>query len=91
MPVSLFTVKNSLTSQLSACLSLFTGKNFIYQLCRNLQAAKEMKVPTDQINTPTYNRDLAACTKLLVEANASGVYNIGGSDVLGRYDVLDGL
>jgi len=62
------------------------GKNFIYQLCRNLQAAKEMKVPTDQINTPTYNRDLAACTKLLVEANASGVYNIGGSDVLGRYD-----
>ena len=37
-----------------------------------------------QVNTPTYNRDLAAATKLLVEANASGILNVGGCEVLGR-------
>ena len=60
------------------------GKNFLYQLCRKLSAGEGMNVPTDQINTPTYNRDLADATKLLVEAGASGVVNVGGSEVLGR-------
>ena len=60
------------------------GKNFIYQLCRKLQAGETMNVPADQVGTPTYNRDLADATKLLVEANASGVVNVGGSEPLGR-------
>ena len=42
--------------------------------------------PHGQVNTPTYNRDLATATKMLVEAGASGVFNVGGVDVLGRYD-----
>lgn len=62
------------------------GKNFVYQLCRKLQAAEGMNVPGDQVGTPTYNRDLADATKLLVEASASGVVNLGGSEALGRYD-----
>ena len=40
--------------------------------------------PHGQVNTPTYNRDLATATKMLVEAGASGVFNVGGVDVLGR-------
>lgn len=60
------------------------GKNFIYQLCRKLQAREGMSVPVDQIGTPTYNRDLADATKALVEAGASGVVNVGGSESLGR-------
>ena len=60
------------------------GKNFLYQLCRKLQAGETMNVPVDQIGTPTYNRDLAEATKLLVEAHCSGIYNVGGSEVLGR-------
>ena len=39
-----------------------------------------MNVPSDQVNTPTYNRDLAAATKMLLESGASGLYNIGGSE-----------
>ena len=39
-----------------------------------------MNVPSDQVNTPTYNRDLAAATKKLLESGASGLYNIGGSE-----------
>jgi len=60
------------------------GKNFIYQLCRKLQAGEVMTVPEDQVGTPTYNRDLADATKLLVEANAAGIVNLGGSEALGR-------
>ena len=60
------------------------GKNFIYQLCRKLQANETMNVPSDQVGTPTYNRDLAIATKLLVEAKASGVVNVGGAEPLGR-------
>lgn len=54
------------------------GKNFLYQLCRKLQAGESMNVPVDQVGTPTYNRDLALATKLLVEADAKGIFNVGG-------------
>ena len=64
------------------------GKNFIYQLCRKLEAGETMNVPQDQLSTPTYNRDLAVATKLLVEAGASGVVHVGGDPgrLLGRHD-----
>jgi dTDP-4-dehydrorhamnose reductase len=53
-------------------------------MARKLKSGEPMSVPHDQINTPTYNRDLAAATRLLVEAGATGVYNVGGLEVLGR-------
>ena len=56
------------------------GKNFVYQLARKLAAGEAMNVPSDQVNTPTYNRDLAAATKMLLESGASGLFNIGGSE-----------
>jgi dTDP-4-dehydrorhamnose reductase/dTDP-4-dehydrorhamnose 3,5-epimerase len=71
------------------------GKNFVYQLAKKLSAGEAMNVPSDQVNTPTYNRDLATATKMLLESGASGLYNIGGSEVLGRTDfghaVIDAL
>ena len=53
----------------------------MYQLVRKLTAGEGMSVPVDQVNTPTYNRDLAEATKLLVEAKAVGLFNVGGSEV----------
>ena len=46
-------------------------------------------MPSDQVNTPTYNRDLAAATKMLLESGASGLYNIGGSEALTLVRVRD--
>merc|ERR1712228_1129701 len=60
------------------------GKNFVYQLIRKLRAGEPMTVPNDQVNTPTYNRDLARATMLLVKKGASGLFNIGGCEVLDR-------
>eukprot|EP00931_Biecheleriopsis_adriatica_P083882 TRINITY_DN57571_c0_g1_i1.p1 TRINITY_DN57571_c0_g1~~TRINITY_DN57571_c0_g1_i1.p1 ORF type:complete len:198 (+),score=26.94 TRINITY_DN57571_c0_g1_i1:89-595(+) len=62
------------------------GKNFIYQLCKKLMAEDVVRVVTDQISTPTYNRDLAVLTRLLVEAGACGIFNACGEELLSRYD-----
>jgi dTDP-4-dehydrorhamnose reductase len=61
------------------------GKNFIYQLCKKLGSSQSMDVITDQISTPTYNRDLAVLTRMLVDAGACGVFNACGEEVLDRH------
>ena len=62
------------------------GKNFLYGLRRNLAAGSRMRVPNDQISTPTYNRDLARATTLLVERGETGIFHICGPQLLSRYD-----
>jgi dTDP-4-dehydrorhamnose reductase len=61
------------------------GKNFIYQLIRNLKDKKPMVVPQDQLSSPTYNRDLARASVELVELAERGVWNVAGADVVDRY------
>jgi dTDP-4-dehydrorhamnose reductase len=62
------------------------GKNFVYQLIRNLKAGKPMQAPLDQLSSPTYNRDLARASVELVEGKQSGIWNVAGGAVLNRYD-----
>lgn len=61
-------------------------KNFLYTLQRLLSAGTPMRVPTDQISTPTYNPDLAHATIALVEACATGVFHVAGPDIFSRYE-----
>jgi dTDP-4-dehydrorhamnose reductase len=61
-------------------------KNFLYSLKRLLSSGKTMRVPTDQISTPTYNLDLASATLKLVRAGETGVFHVCGSELLSRYD-----
>jgi dTDP-4-dehydrorhamnose reductase len=61
-------------------------KNFLYTLQRLLSAGTVMRVPTDQLSTPTYNEDLAAATVALASAGHTGVFNISGREFLSRYD-----
>jgi dTDP-4-dehydrorhamnose reductase len=61
-------------------------KNFLYSLIRNLSAGTAMKVPEDQISTPTYNRDLIRATFSLVEEGASGVFHVCGPERMGRLE-----
>ncbi len=62
------------------------GKNFLYQVVRNLSAGRVMQVPFDQVSTPAYNVDLAGATFTLLQNGATGVYNACGPDVLGRLE-----
>jgi dTDP-4-dehydrorhamnose reductase len=61
-------------------------KNFVYSLMRNLSAGKKMRVPEDQVSTPTYNRDLAATTLALVDRQAAGIFHVCGPERMGRLE-----
>ena len=60
------------------------GKNYVYSLMRNLGAGRRMRVPADQISTPTYTRDLVRTTLRLVAAGATGVWHVCGPELLSR-------
>jgi dTDP-4-dehydrorhamnose reductase len=60
------------------------GKNFCYQLAARLGAGERMRVPDDQVSTPTYNRDLAAATLALLDRGSGGVVHVAGPDCIDR-------
>jgi dTDP-4-dehydrorhamnose reductase len=60
-------------------------KNFVYQLIRNCRAGQRMRIPADQISSPTYNEDLAQATVELCERDLRGVYHLAGDGILDRF------
>ena len=63
------------------------GKNFVSGLVRQLQAGQRMRVPSDQVSTPTLNRDLAQATLALAGAGASGIVHVAGPELMTRLDL----
>ena len=59
-------------------------KNYLYAVIRNLEAGRVLRVPEDQISTPTYNRDLAAMCIDLVAAGGNGVLHVCGPQCMSR-------
>jgi dTDP-4-dehydrorhamnose reductase len=60
-------------------------KNFVYQLIRNCRGGQPMRIPADQISSPTYNEDLAHATVELCERDLHGVYHLAGDGILDRF------
>ncbi len=63
------------------------GKNFISSMLRQLRAGQAMRVPSDQISTPTFNRDLAQVTLQLAAAGAGGVVHVTGPEMMSRLEL----
>lgn len=61
------------------------SKNFIMQLIQNLGNNNSMKVPIDQISSPTYCPNLAIMIKECVGRNITGKLNIVGNEIIDRY------
>jgi len=61
------------------------GKNFIARLIHKLSQGQKVKVPSDQIGTPTYNRNLSRALIELVGKADQGVYHVAGSTSTDRY------
>ncbi|MFQ5897113.1 MAG: SDR family oxidoreductase [Candidatus Methylomirabilia bacterium] len=61
------------------------GKNSVYQLLRRCRAAEGVKVPLDQVSSPTYNEDLAMASVELAERDALGLFHVAGASVVDRY------
>ena len=62
------------------------SKNFIMQLINNLRNNIPMRVPTDQCGTPVLVDNLIDILTELIEKDKKGVYNIGGPDLVNRYE-----
>ena len=60
------------------------GKNFVYQMLRRARAGEPIRVPNDQVSSPTYNVDLAAATVELIERDFRGVMHVAGPAILDR-------
>lgn len=61
------------------------GKNFVYRLVKSLREGTTVRVPDDQIGTPTYAPNLAQNAVTLSRTEIRGVVNIAGPDIVSRY------
>ncbi len=60
--------------------------NFFLSLLDKLSKKEKIKIVTEQFNNPTLVDNLSSCILEMVEKDVSGVYHIGGSEYLSRYD-----
>ncbi|AKP50149.1 SDR family oxidoreductase [Cyclobacterium amurskyense] len=61
--------------------------NIILWVKKGLEQNKELSLVDDQFRTPTLAEDLANGCLLIVEKNATGVFNISGDELLTPYDM----
>lgn len=62
------------------------GKNFYLVLKSKLSQGQEMKVPTDQFGSPSYNKSIAKALVELGDNDLQGVLNISSDSFLSRYE-----
>ncbi|MBI3726357.1 SDR family oxidoreductase [bacterium] len=60
------------------------GKNFVLQLVAKARAGERLKVPRDQLATPSFSPDGARATIELLEAGERGVFHVAGPDLHDR-------
>ena len=63
------------------------GWTFPEMVRRKLAAGEHMRVVSDQVMAPTYTKDLAARTLELLEAGATGTFNVAGGGRCSWYDL----
>jgi CDP-6-deoxy-D-xylo-4-hexulose-3-dehydrase len=63
-----------------------TSKDFAMQVWQRLSAGETMRVPADQVSTPTLVDHLAEVSVRLVEAGVRGLVHVAGRDRLARAD-----
>jgi dTDP-4-dehydrorhamnose reductase len=67
------------------------GKNFAYRLAAHLREGRRLRVPRDQVSTPTYNRDLAAAIVELATEGRTGIVHVSGPEQMSRDDLARAL
>lgn len=62
------------------------GKNFVDRLRRTIRNGEPIKVPMDQVSTPTYAPDVVDAILALAEKKQRGVFHVSGSRLANRYE-----
>lgn len=60
--------------------------DYVKWVISSLRDKKEIRIVTDQINNPTYIDDLVSGIQTICETKKEGVYNLGGKELLSRFD-----
>ncbi|PID57902.1 MAG: dTDP-4-dehydrorhamnose reductase [Ignavibacteriae bacterium] len=60
--------------------------DFVKWVVNSLSENKNIKIVTDQINNPTFLDDLASQIKVICNYKKEGIFNIGGKELLNRYE-----
>ena len=61
------------------------GKNFLARMVRTLREGRTMRVPNDQIGTPTLVDDIADASWTLAGLGANGTMHLAGPDLVDRF------
>ncbi len=61
------------------------GKNFVMWMIHTLKNNQTMRVPNDQVGTPTYVNNMCKAVRELVEKGKVGIYHVVGKDLTDRY------
>lgn len=61
-------------------------KNFASRLIKKLNNKEIVKVPTDQVTTPTYAGNLTRIAYRLVKEDKTGIYNVSSSSLISRFN-----
>ncbi len=67
------------------------GKNFVMGLIRRNRLKETVKVPLDQISTPTYVQDLANVSWKLANFEKCGIYNVAGISLINRLEFTNSI
>ncbi len=67
----------------------FGRPDFVKWVVNSLKAGNPIRIVTDQINNPTYLEDIAGAIKNICDLNKTGLYNIGGAELLNRYEFTE--
>ncbi len=64
-----------------------TKLNFITWILKNLEQNQKISIVINQINSPTFVRNLSKIILKLIEKKAKGIYHTAGDGSLSRYDI----
>lgn len=64
----------------------FSRPDFVKWVIDSLKNGKQINIVDDQVNNPTFIDDLVQAVSLIINKKREGVFNIGGSEFLKRYE-----
>ncbi len=67
-------------------IAKFGRPDFVRWVVDSLKKGAQINIVNDQINNPTYTDDLVFAINRMAEFKKYGVFNIGGPELLSRYD-----
>ena len=62
------------------------GKNFVVRLLKSLEQGQEVRVPDDQVGSPTYAPNLAEASVELANSSMQGIFHVVGPERVSRYE-----